>query len=155
MKRTFQYDDGGRGAAGFKGDTGDCVTRSIAIVTGKPYKEVYDDLNILSDNKKLGWKKVKTAYGTLYKKISSSRTGVLRPVYDKYLKSLGYDWVATMLIGQGCKIHVRADELPTGRLILRCSKHLTAMVDGIVYDTDDPSRGGTRCVYGYYQKPIN
>lgn len=31
---TFVYDDGGRSAAGFKGKTGDCVTRAIAIATG-------------------------------------------------------------------------------------------------------------------------
>ena len=37
-------DDGGRAAAGYVGNTGDCVTRSIAIATGLPYKEVYDAL---------------------------------------------------------------------------------------------------------------
>jgi len=32
-----QYNDGGRKAAGFKGDTGDCVARSIAIASGLHY----------------------------------------------------------------------------------------------------------------------
>jgi hypothetical protein len=45
MGMDFTYDDGGRAAAGFKGSTGDCVTRAIAIATGKPYREVYDALN--------------------------------------------------------------------------------------------------------------
>ena len=31
----FVFHDGGRAAAGYKGMTGDCVTRSIAIATGK------------------------------------------------------------------------------------------------------------------------
>lgn len=31
-------------AAGYKGNTGDCVTRAIAIATGRPYQEVYDAL---------------------------------------------------------------------------------------------------------------
>ena len=44
----YIYDDGGRAAAGFKGTTGDCVTRAIAIATGKPYREVYDALNELA-----------------------------------------------------------------------------------------------------------
>lgn len=35
----FVFHDGGRAAAGYKGKTGDCVTRSIAIATGKPYQE--------------------------------------------------------------------------------------------------------------------
>lgn len=42
MKLQFQFDDGGRAQAGYKGSTGDCVTRAIAIATGKPYSEVYD-----------------------------------------------------------------------------------------------------------------
>lgn len=42
MKHVFN--DGGRAAAGFKGSARDCVCRSIAIVTGRPYKEVYDRL---------------------------------------------------------------------------------------------------------------
>ena len=40
----FQINDGGRAAAGYKGQAGDCVVRSIAIVTGMTYQKVYDDL---------------------------------------------------------------------------------------------------------------
>ena len=36
--------DGGRSAAGFKGKTGDCVCRAIAIASGLPYEEVYATL---------------------------------------------------------------------------------------------------------------
>ena len=43
----FVFHDGGRAAAGYKGKTGDCVARSIAIATGKPYQEVYEALNQL------------------------------------------------------------------------------------------------------------
>ena len=32
----LKINDGGRAAAGFKGKAGDCVVRSIAIVTGYP-----------------------------------------------------------------------------------------------------------------------
>jgi len=32
------------------------------------------------------------------------------------------------------------------------SRHLTTVIDGVIYDTYDPSREGTRCVYGYYSK---
>lgn len=46
----FVYDDGGRGAAGFKGAAGDCVTRALAIATGKPYLEVYDDLHAATEH---------------------------------------------------------------------------------------------------------
>src|SRR5215469_13132423 len=47
MKR-WVYDDGGRAAAGFKGKTGDCVTRAIAIALEKPYAEVYESINELA-----------------------------------------------------------------------------------------------------------
>ena len=40
----LKIDDGGRAAAGFKGKVGDCVVRSIAIVTNISYQKIYDDL---------------------------------------------------------------------------------------------------------------
>ena len=67
------------------------------------------------------------------------------------MKELGFKWVACMGIGTGCQVHVRADELPSeGRLVLNLSKHCVAYVDGVLRDTYDCSREGTRCVYGYY-----
>ncbi len=139
----FCHNDGGRSASGFTGITGDCVTRSIAIITGIPYSEVYNSLNKLSSAERTGKRK---------KSVSNARTGVYRITYDKYLKSLGYQWIPTMRIGDGCKIHLRSDELPAGRLIIRVSKHMTAMIDGVIHDIYDCSRRGTRCVYGYYIK---
>lgn len=150
----FIFNDGGRKDAGFKGQTSDCVTRSIAIVTGKPYQEVYDALNQISkDSGKWNRHHIeKTRYGNTYVKNSSSRTGHMRKVYEKYLISLGYKWVSIMGIGTGCKVHLRADELPKSCLIVAVSKHLTAVIDGVIHDTHDCSREGTRCVYGYYIK---
>ncbi len=137
----FVFHDGGRDAAGYKGSTGDCVTRSIAIATGKPYQEVYDALNELADSERLSKRK---------RKRSSSRTGVFRATYQRYLASLGWRWISTMKIGSGCQVHLRASELPPGPLVVRVSRHLTAVVDGVIYDTHDCSRAGTRCVYGYF-----
>lgn len=141
----FEFNDGGRQKAGFKGHTGDCVTRAIAIVTGKPYKEVYDTINTMSINERITKRK---------KKKSNARTGVFRKTYQKYLESLGYEWIPTMQIGQGCKIHLRSDELPSGHLIIRVTKHITTMIDGVINDTYDCSRQGTRCVYGYFRKKV-
>jgi len=61
-----------------------------------------------------------------------------------------------MGIGTGCKVHLREEELPKGKIIASVSKHLTTVIDGIIHDTHDPQRNGTRCVYGYYtlQKTI-
>jgi len=128
---TFISNDGGRAAAGFLGQTGDCVTRSIAIATETPYLEVYNDLKTLAGE--------------------SPRKGVSKKIYKPYLEDkLGWIWTPTMEIGTGCQVHLRPDELPTGRLVARLSRHLTAVIDGIVHDTHNPSRDGTRCVYGYW-----
>lgn len=149
----FIYNDGGRKLSGFKGETGDCVTRSIAIATNLPYKQVYDDINKIIKEFGGGYKKVKTAYGTTYRrKYGSAREGVNKKVYHKYLESLGWKWVPTMLIGQGCKTHLKETELPKGKIIVCVSKHVTAVIDSVINDTFDPSRNGTRCVYGYFIK---
>ena len=148
----FVEDDGGRSLAGFKGTTGDCVTRAIAIATGKPYREVYDALH--DGMREFATGRSKAAKCSAARSGGTSpRNGVHRKVYESYLLSLGWTWTPTMKIGSGCTTHLRAGELPGGRLVVRVSKHVTAVIDGEVHDTYDPSYDGTRCVYGYYSSP--
>lgn len=68
------------------------------------------------------------------------------------LADLGFKWTPTMEVGSGTRVHLRADELPAGTLIVRLSGHVTVVSDGTVLDTHDPSRGGTRAVYGYWRQ---
>jgi hypothetical protein len=138
---TWVNDDGGRAAAGYRGTTGDCVVRAIAIATRLPYQQVYDDINAAAGGERRGTRK---------RGVSSARTGVYKPTTRRYIESLGWRWVPTMQIGQGCTVHLRASELPAGRLIVAVSRHLVAVIDGVIHDTHDPSRDGTRCVYGYF-----
>jgi hypothetical protein len=56
-----------------------------------------------------------------------------------------------MQVGSGCQVHLRTEELPKGRLVVRLSRHLTAVVDGVIHDIYNPDRRGTRCVYGYFK----
>lgn len=170
MSMTYKYDDGGRAEAGYLGSTGDCVTRSIAIATGKLYQEVYDALNALSLNERKGTRK---------RGKSSARTGVYKQTVRRYMAELGWKWTPTMHIGSGCTVHLHGDELPLGRLIVSVSKHVTAVIDRVIRDTYDPRReahciepdhGGPlrtgqwrnssgicsiqrRCVYGYFSPP--
>ena len=132
----FIYNDGGRSNY-FKGKkgVGDCAIRAIAIATGLDYKKVYDDLKALNNG-------------------TSCRNGTPKNVDKKYLTKLGWTWHPTMQIGQGCKVHLDADELPAGTLIVSVSKHLTCVIDGVINDTYDCSRDGSRCVYGYWTKPM-
>jgi hypothetical protein len=139
----YIQDDGGRALAGYKGTTGDCVTRAIAIATGLPYQEVYDLVNDSSKGERTGKRK---------KGKSNARTGVYKDTKRKVMEKLGWTWVPTMAIGQGCKVHLREDELPLGRLVVSVSKHSVAVIDGVIHDMHDPSRNGTRCVYGYFVK---
>ena len=106
-----------------------------------------------------------------------ARTGVYKQTYRRYLEALSWTWVPTMLIGSGCKVHLTDGELPTGRLIVCVSRHMTAVIDGVVHDTYDPQREpvaimsgeivvdadgqhrnkvvcmtGGRCVYGYFHQ---
>ena len=151
---TYECDDGGREAAGWRGAGGDCVTRAIAIASGRPYQEIFDRLA----------EGHATQRRSKRERQSQSRTGcktALHGIFTKrkwfkdYMKELGFEWTATMGIGTGCQVHVRADELPTeGRLVLKLSKHSAAYVDGVLRDTYDCSRDGTRCVYGYYTYPL-
>jgi hypothetical protein len=85
-------------------------------------------------------------------KRSDARNGVFRKAYDRYLHSLAWTFHPTISIGSGCQVHLGAKELPTGRLIVRLSKHVAAVIDDVIHGTHDPSRRGTCCVYGYYSK---
>lgn len=145
----FVFNDGGRAVAGFIGRTGDCVCRAIAIGTGQPYQVVYDALNEAAADERASHRRVSRKGNRIR---SSARTGVYKPTLRAYLAALGWRFVPTMRIGSGCTVHLKANELPSGRLIVSVSKHLVAVIDGVIHDTHDPSRDGTRCVYGYFVK---
>lgn len=139
------HNDGGRAAAGFKGRAGDCVVRAIAIATDTPYRVVYNMINCLGKSEPVGRNK----------RPGSARRGVKITTIHAYLKYKGWKWIPTMFFGSGCKVHLREGEVPAkGRIIVRLSRHITAICDGVIHDTYNPSRGGTRCVYGYWIKTL-
>jgi hypothetical protein len=139
----FQYNDGGRKAAGFSGNVGDCVVRAIAIASGCSYMTIYEMVNSLAKSERKGSRK---------RGVSNARNGVYKTTYKKIFERLGAVWVPLMSIGSGCTVHLRPEELPKeGRYVLSLSKHLAAWVDGVLHDTHDCSRDGTRCVYGYWK----
>jgi hypothetical protein len=156
----YRYDDGGRAEAGFRGHAGDCVTRAVAIATGIPYAEVYKALA----EGNAGERQTKRRRGA---KGRIARDGIhtTRKWFKDYMASIGWEWVPTMGIGTGCKVHLLDGELPSGALIVAVSRHYTAVVDGVVRDTHDPQRKtywydatgkveriSHRCVYGYWRR---
>lgn len=143
--RRWVEDDGGREAAGFRGLANDCVTRAVAIAlrelhgahddAGEIYRDVYDDV---------------AARCRAAGRPKSGRNPVPKRVVRELMAARGFDWHATMSIGSGCRVHLDAGELPAGIIVASVSKHVVAVVDGIVRDTHDSTRGGSRCVYGYW-----
>src|SRR5262249_49801765 len=107
-------------------------------------QQIYDMVNESAKRERTGTRK---------RGISNARTGVYKSSIHRVMQSLGWVWTPTMEIGSGCQVHLRARELPAGRLVVSVSKHLTAVIDGVIHDTHDCSRRGTRCVYGYWQPP--
>lgn len=149
----YVFDDGGRQDAGYVGRAGDCVTRSIAIASGRPYTEVYAALaRGMGEQRK--------------SKGATARNGITtsRKWFKDYMRGIGFTWTPTMRVGEGCKVHLLKGELPMGRLVVAVSKHYTAVVDGVIRDTYDPTRATIwndengkrmthRCVYGYWVAP--
>lgn len=146
----LRYADGGRMAAGRKA-SGDCVTRAIATALGVDYLDVYNELLARQKDLHARVRSEKHKRAT----AGTPRTGVVRRVWREYLADAGWAWTPTMTIGSGTTVHLSLEDLhagllPAGPAIVRVSKHLTVVANGMVYDNHDPCRGGTRAVYGYF-----
>jgi hypothetical protein len=127
----FKYNDGGRVDAGYKGKTGDCGARALAIATGGDYKWAY---KLIADtNKDFGYAK-------------SARNGVHKTVYAHVLEKLGFRWQSAPKF-EGRK--ALCSDMPKGTVIARQAHHFVAVVDGIPQDTWDSSH---KMVYGFWVK---
>ena len=142
----FKYNDGGRALAGYtKNKVGDCVVRAIAIATELPYQTVYDAINLEGSKERI-------TKGRIKKGKSTAEGGVYNRTYRNYMATLGWEFIPTMSIGSGCKVHLKSSELPSGRIVVRLSRHVCAVIDGVINDIYDCSRNESRCVYGYFVK---
>lgn len=144
----FVHDDGGREAAAIPDDKSDCVCRAVSIATGTAYREVYDALSTLAEAEHVNLDR----YGRPSTRgvRSSPNTGVRQSTTRHYLESQGWVWVSMTQAGQGCSVHLSAGELPTGSIVVVVEGHTVAVINGVIHDTEDPSEGGTRPVYGYF-----
>lgn len=143
----YLYDDGGRAEAGYRGRERDCVARAVAIASRLPYQEIYQELVRIEGTRIEGSRLI----GGSKRRVASARSGIRtdRQAFREYMSSLGFRWTPTTY----CRTHLRADELPSGRLVVAVSQHYTSVVDGVIRDTYDPSRMGARCVEGYWSIP--
>ena len=114
----YRFDDGGRAAAGYRGKTGDCVVRAIAICAREDYRAVYATM---AEHMKLNGY---AASGKAYATRESNRI----------LKAYGFR-----------KVRLPAGERPTyteahhryGDCIAGTTKHVAAIVGGALRDTFD------------------
>jgi hypothetical protein len=149
----FVKNDGGRRRSGIargrRDRIGDCVVRAIAIATRRPYREVHDALTLAAVHHAAAGT---SAYARLVRRHGRVRHfhadhGVADEVYGPYLKGLGWRFTSTRDRG----VHLRADELPRGRLIVDLPRHLVAVIDGVIHDTRDCGGAGRRRVKGYWR----
>lgn len=143
---TFIHNDGGREEAGFKGSARDCVTRSIAIITGLPYKEVYKALAAGTGSQR--------ASKRTPKRQPSANNGIntKRKWFKEYMQSLGFTWHPTLQVGKKTRTRLNKTDLPDGKLVVALSKHYTAVDNGQLLDTFDCSKNGNRIVLGYWKR---
>lgn len=127
---------------------GNAVVRAIAIATEHPYWETYYALYAAQCEyvKRSRSKRVKD------KGASIDYAGVWPDVSKQYLLDRGWIWVPIMEVGSGVTVHLTYEEIPDLPLfIARVSRSLVTVVNGVVQDIGDPSRDGTRALYGYFQ----
>lgn len=130
----FIWNDGGRSASGFVGTTGDCVTRAIAIATGRAYREVYDELGDRA--------------------LKSPRNGIAVEISSEYLAER--NWLRHDVAGLVLFV---ASDVPKGPVIVHItdergrSGHLCTLIDQVVHDTWDPTDDEEYCVRTYWTPP--
>ena len=131
---TFQYNDGGRADAGYKGKARDCGARAMAIALQINYKQAYNELAEANAKGKHG------------KGIKSARRGVYKDDFSRVLEAHGWIWMpAPKFDGRKARVY----DMPAGRVIARMARHLVAVVDGVAQDTWNCTG---KMVYGYWAK---
>ena len=113
---------------------GDCVVRALTKVTGKTWRQVFDELlpyvyelQCMPNDKKC-YESYLKGNGFEYHGISNKK-GSKRPTVDSFSK-----------------------EHKTGLYFLNVANHCVAVVNGFYYDTWD---SGQNCLYGYWEKNTN
>jgi hypothetical protein len=132
----YEPSDGGRKSAGFDGRAGDCACRAIAIASGRPYREVYDELNLWCGR-----------YRKLFVRATaaSAENGLWDAIAARYLTEHG--WSSSYVWGT-----VGIRDLPrVGPVVVLVPGHFVAVVDGCYYDTFPSLCTGRRRVDAYWQ----
>lgn len=118
----FTYDDGGRASAGRR-PSGDCVVRAAAILTGRPYMEVYRMAAELNKERGTGRR--------------SARNGLSWVLTADLYRALGLVRIRTAGGPGGKSPTYSQAHYRHGDCIAQTAKHAAALVGGALRDTFD------------------
>ena len=129
----YIQEDGGRADAGFRGSTGDCVVRAIAIASGEEYQVVYDTM--AAHMRKHGY----VATGNAYQQKPKAGKTKKRPrsalnIQHDVLRFFGFEKVK---LPQGARPTYTEAHRRYGNCIVSTTKHMAALVDGALRDLFD------------------
>jgi hypothetical protein len=128
---SYVWSDGGRAEAGYKGATGDCGARALAIAMEIPYKRAY---------------KILAGAAKIAGRPKSARNGISCETMDAVMAGLGWTYFPVPRQEGG---EATAKCLPPGRLVTYMTNHYAAVVDQVVHDVGDCSQ---REVHGFWRK---
>ena len=105
-----------------KNNISDCVIRSLAVLTNRTWREVYDELSDLAGDEGLMFENAEFV--------------------EDYLDER-YDRVPhiSKTVGEF------SQEYPIGKYAVTMPNHITAIIDGDIIDSFDPSNRVIRCVW--------
>ena len=146
----FQFDDGGRKAAGYQGATGDCVIRALSINLGLHYEDIYKTF-IPQQNEQvisrpyMGLRRQAKLTTTSSQFANGKCSGISINVYGPVLKEHG--WIDRKIDGH---LTVKQAIQQFGRtLIFRIANssvhHLVAVKNGVVRDTWNSTKTRSIC----------
>ena len=145
----WEYHDGGRKAAGFRGKAGDCVTRALSIALDLDYRGLYDGL--AKGNRTFWEARAKRAKNPRHAKVyegrisATARNGSSPQVFEPVLAEAG--WVKVKF-PKGSRL----SDLPTDALlVVSLRSHLVVVDHGVIRDTFDSSYGYNRPAFSYWR----
>ena len=103
-------------------DISDCVIRSLSVLTGRSWREVYDELTDLAGDVGLMFDRVEFVEDYLD---------------DRYPRECHYSK----------SVREFAIEHPYGKYAVTMNAHITAIINGTIVDTFDPSERIMRCAW--------
>ena len=98
----------------------DCTIRAIGLVTNKSWNDTYKELSTLANKESL---------------MMDSVEFIEKYLDSKYLRKCHYSKT----------VQEFAKEFPKGKYLVTMNGHITAIIDGTIYDTFNPSNRIMRC----------